>query len=231
MKISIFLKANRKKARLVAFDEPSQWLHFHNRKNVPAVLVGVFNMSLKKIKTYISNNFFNWYIAPLYGNQYTYAKGTRSYCIDHVIYNEALTTHISKTSVCTSFYGISDHKPILLSCNKVLSDDFIRSAKVSEWSIYICKTKNSDILSHNYFSILANDLDSHYNLLSADEMVENFINTANNMGKDIKAFIPTNLKGSGFHCLYYIKKLSHEKHIVFRNIKPYFNCENVDIYL
>ena len=188
-------------------------------------------MSLKKIKTYISNNFPNWYIAPLYGNQFTYAKGTRSSCIDHVIYNEALASHINKTSVCTSFYGISDHKPILLSCNKVLSDGFIRPTKVSKWSTHICKTKNSDILSHNYFSILENDLDSHYNSLTADEMVEKFINTANNIGKDIKAFIPTNLKGSAFHCPYYIKKLSHEKHIAFRNIKPYFNCENVDNYL
>ena len=62
-------------------------------------------------------------------------------------------------------------------------------------------------------------------------MVEKFINTANNIGKDIKAFIPTNLKGSAFHCLYYIKKLSHEKHIAFWNIMPYFNCENVDNYL
>ena len=93
------------------------------------------------------------------------------------------------------------------------------------------KTKNSDILSHNYFSILANDLDSHFNSLTADEMVEKFINTADNIGKDIKAFIPTDLKGSAFHCPYYIKKLSHEKHIAFRIIKPYFNCENVDNYL
>jgi hypothetical protein len=63
-------------------------------------------LSLKKIKTYISNNFSNWYIAPLYGNHYTYAKGTRSSCIDHVIYNEVLAIHINKTSVYTSFYGI-----------------------------------------------------------------------------------------------------------------------------
>ena len=47
------------------------------------------------------------YIAPLYGNQFTYAKGTRSSCIDHVIYNEALAAHFNKTSFCTSFYGIS----------------------------------------------------------------------------------------------------------------------------
>ena len=143
-----------------------------------------------------------------------YAKGTRLFYIDHVIYNEALVTHINKTSVCTSFYDIYDHKSILSSCNKVLSDGFMRPAKVSKWSTHICKTKNSDILSHNYFSILANDLDSHYNSLTADEMVEKFINTANNIGKDIKAFIPTNLKGSAFHCAYYIKKNCLMKNIL-----------------
>jgi len=159
-----FPQSKWKEARLVVL------LNFHNRKNDPAVLVGDFNMSLKKIKTYISNNFPNCYITPLYDNQYTYAKGSRLSCIDPVIYNEALATHINKTSVCTSFYGISDHKPVLLFCNKVLSDGFIRPANVSKWSTHICKTKNSDILSHNYFSILANDLDSHYNSLTADEM-------------------------------------------------------------
>jgi len=126
-----------------------------------------------------------------------------------------LATHFNKTSVCTSFYGISDHKPIILSCNKVLSDGFIRPAKVSKWSTHICKkTKNSDILSHNYFSILANDLDSHYNSPTADEMVEKFINIANNIGKVIKAFIPTNLKSSAFHCPYYIKKNCLMKNIL-----------------
>jgi len=140
-----FPQSKWKEERLAAFDELSQWLRFHNRKNVPAVLVGDFNMSLKKIKTYISNNFPNWYIAPLYGNKFTYAKGSRSSCIDHVIYNEALAAHFNKTSVCTSFYGISDHKPIILSCNKVLSDGFIRPAKVSKWSTHICKTKNLSI--------------------------------------------------------------------------------------
>jgi len=48
------------------------------------------------------------------------------------------------------------------------------------------------------------------------------------------AFIPTNLKGSAFHCAYYIKKnclMKNILHITFWNIKPYFNCENVDNYL
>jgi len=87
------------------------------------------------------------YCSLIWCNQFTYAKGTRSSCIDHVIYNEALAAHFNKTSVCTSFYGISDLKPILLSCNKVLSDGFIGPAKVSKWSTHIYKIKNSDILS------------------------------------------------------------------------------------
>ena len=107
----------------------------------------------------------------------------------------------------TLFKGKEDDLvPKVLDHLPFISDGFIRPAKVSKWSTHICKTKNSDILSHNYFSILANDLDSHYISLTADEMVEKFINTANNIGKDIKAFIPTNLKGSSFHCPYYIKK-------------------------
>ena len=77
---------------------------FTIEKNIPAVLVGDFNMSLKKIKTYISNNFPNWYIAPLYDNKFTYAKGTRSSCIDHVIYNEALAAHFNSF---TSLYCVS----------------------------------------------------------------------------------------------------------------------------
>ena len=109
-------------------------------------------------------------------------------------------------------------KPIILSCNKVLSDGFIRPTKVSKWSTHICKTKNSDILSHNYFyyfSILANDLDSHYNSLTADEMVEKFINTANNIGKDIKAFIHNKFKRALlFIVLYYIKKTVLMKNIL-----------------
>ena len=103
---------------------------------------------------------------------------------------ERCTYYRKISSVCTSFYGISDHKPIILSCNKVLSDGFIRPAKVSKWPTHICKTKKSDLLSHNCFSILANDLNSHYDTLMADEMVVKFINIANNIGKEIKTFIP-----------------------------------------
>ena len=63
-----FLQSKWKEARLVAFDELSQWLRFHKRKNVPTVLVGDFNMSLKKIKTYISNNFIKTYITKMVGD-------------------------------------------------------------------------------------------------------------------------------------------------------------------
>ncbi|OUM61257.1 hypothetical protein PIROE2DRAFT_12798 [Piromyces sp. E2] len=66
-----------------------------------------------------------------------------------------MADHINKAAVCTSFFGISDHKPILFSCNKSFSDDFNISDKASKWSTHICNTKRSSILSHNYFSVLA----------------------------------------------------------------------------
>ncbi|OUM59553.1 hypothetical protein PIROE2DRAFT_14887 [Piromyces sp. E2] len=59
---SVILHANPK---IPAFNELDQWLRFHNKNNNPAMLVGDFNMSLNKIKSYISNHFSNWYITPL----------------------------------------------------------------------------------------------------------------------------------------------------------------------
>ena len=93
-------------------------------------------MSLKKIKTYISNNFPNWYIAPLYGNKFTYAKGSRSSCIDHVIYNEALAAHFNRTSVCTSFYGISDLYVLFLRKIRVFNP-LSSSDSISNFEDYI----------------------------------------------------------------------------------------------
>ena len=87
--------------------------------------------------------------------------------------------------------------------------------------VYICNTKSSDILSHNYFSILANELELNENSLSADGMVDKFLDTANSIGKEIKAIVPANLKGPAFHCPQYIKNLSHEKHIPKRILNPF----------
>eukprot|EP00833_Pecoramyces_ruminatium_P008357 jgi/Orpsp1_1/1182389/evm.model.c7180000081096.1 len=177
---NIYFPQNKwKEARLIAFNELSQWLRFHNKDNVPAILIGDFNMSLKKITTYISNNFPNWSIAPLYGNV---TNLLMQKVLDHLVL-------------------------IMLFSIKLWRLTLIRHQFVIHFMTPITYT------------------------LTADEMVEKFINTSNNIGKDIKAFIPTDLKGSAFHCPFYIKKLSHEKHIAFQNIKPFFNCENVDKYL
>ncbi|OUM67183.1 hypothetical protein PIROE2DRAFT_5451 [Piromyces sp. E2] len=80
------------------------------------------------------------------------------------------------------------------------------------------------IIYINYFSVLANELESHEYNLSADEMVDKFLETSNDIGKEIKAIIPSNLKGLFFHCPQYIKNLSHEKHIAYKNIKPLADC-------
>ena len=217
-------------ARLTAFDELDKWLNAHNKNNHPAVLVGDFNMSSQKIKSYIAQHYPDWVVSELIGNEYTWAKGTRSSCIDHIIYNRAMSVHINKTSVCSSFFDISDHKPILVSCHNDSNDGFQKPRKTFKWSRHICNTKSTNILSHNLFSVLADELESQNNL-SADDMVHKFIETSNTVGKELKAIVPANLKGPAFHCPQYIKNLSHEKHMAYKNIKPLSESENIDSYL
>eukprot|EP00833_Pecoramyces_ruminatium_P002775 jgi/Orpsp1_1/1176807/evm.model.c7180000059111.1 len=229
---NIYFPQNRwPDARLNAFSELDQWLRSHSNINFPAVLVGDFNMPFEKLKKYISKHFPEWTVAKLTGNNITYTKGSKSSYIDHIIYNEAMAPHVHLSSSCTSFTGISDHKPIILSCNKELSKGFMKPKKSLKWSKPICKTKCTDILSHNYFSILANELESSYEESSADDMVKKFINTSYSIGKKIKAFIPMDHKGPAFHCPYYVKKLSNDKHLAYVNIKPFSDCPNVDAYL
>ena len=62
-------------------------------------------------------------------------------------------------------------------------------------------------------------------------MVHKFIETSNTVGKELKAIVPANLKGPAFHCPQYIKNLSHEKHMAYKNIKPLSESENIDSYL
>ena len=72
---------------------------------------------------------------------------------------------------------------------KTFSDNFQKPKKTFIWSTHICNTKCSAILSHSYSSVLANELDSHINILTADDLVCKFLNTSKLIGKDIKAFI------------------------------------------
>ena len=74
----------------------------------------------------------------------------------------------------------------------------------------------------------------HIEELSSNEMVNKFIETANKVGDKVHARVPCDLKGSAFHCPYYIKKLSHEKHVAFNEIKNFSlgsNLENLDEFL
>lgn len=79
--------------------------------------------------------------------------------------------------------------------------------------------------------MLANELDNRRNVLTADEMVNKFLNTSNSIGKNINAFVPSKFSGSAFHCPYFIKGISHEKHLMYLNIKPFHDLNNVDDYL
>jgi len=70
--------------------------------------------------------------------------------------------------------------------------------------------------------------------LSSNEMVNKFIETVNKVGDKAHARVPCDLKGTAFHCPYYIKKLSHEKHVAFNEIKNFSlgsNLEKLDEFL
>jgi len=47
-------------------------------------------MPLDKFKKYIIKNFPDWTVANLTGSSITYSKGSKSSCIDHIIYNKAM---------------------------------------------------------------------------------------------------------------------------------------------
>ena len=49
--------------------------------------------------------------------------------------------------------------------------------KSFKWSKHICNTKYTNILTHNYFSILANELEFSYEEISAYDIVKKFIDT------------------------------------------------------
>ena len=89
----------------------------------------------------------------------------------------------------------------------------------------MCNEKHNVIFSSNYFSVLLNEFDNNKEL-SSNEMVNKFINTVNKVGDKVHARVPCNLNGSAFHCPYYIKKLSHEKHVAFYKIKNFDFADN-----
>jgi len=94
----------------------------------------------------------------------------------------------------------------------------------------MCNEKHNVIFSSNYFSVLLNEFDNNKEL-SSNEMVNKIIETVNKVGDKVHARVPCNLKGSAFYCPYYIKKLSHEKHVAFYGIKNFSfddNLENLD---
>jgi len=47
-------------------------------------------MPLDKLKKHIIENFPDWTVANLTGSSITYSKGSKSSCIDHIIYNKAM---------------------------------------------------------------------------------------------------------------------------------------------
>jgi len=222
-----------KEERTNGFSEITNWIKKHT--NIPSILVGDFNMSKSQLKSLLNKSSHQWFANNLTGLDFTWARDGRSSCIDHVLFNCKMKEYINKVSVCSTFNDISDHFPLILSCKKDDSEGF-RAPTPSrrfKWSQHMCNEKHNEIFSSNYFSILLSEFDDNEEL-SSNEMVNKFIETANKVGDKVHARVPCDLKGSAFHCPYYIKKLSHEKHVAFYEIKKFSlgpNLENLDDFL
>jgi len=89
-------------------------------------------------------------VVDYYGYCHTFSRGTKSSSIEHIVFNNVLAEFFNNPSICNLFFGISDHKPIIVSCKKDLSNVFVSSLKTSRWSNkHICNTKSREILTHN----------------------------------------------------------------------------------
>jgi len=192
-------------------------------------------MTKSQLEALVDKSSQQWYVLSLSGYSFTWAREGIKSCIDHILVNDQMNKYINKVSVCTSFNDISDHFPLLLSCKKDDSEGFHTPppSKRIKWSSKICKEMKNEIYSNNLFSVLYDEFKNNEELNSS-EMVNKFIDTANNIGDKIKARVPSDLKGTAFHCPYYIKKLSHEKHIAYNKIKKFtLNNEltNIDEFL
>ncbi|KAG4101132.1 hypothetical protein H8356DRAFT_1323208 [Neocallimastix lanati (nom. inval.)] len=116
------------------------------QENLPAVLLGDFNMPLDKLKKYIIKNFPDWTVATLTGSSNTYSKGSKSFCIDRIIYNKAMIPHVYLFSACSFANDISNHYPFFLSFNKNLSDVRNLEFKFDETSADDMNQINSSLL-------------------------------------------------------------------------------------
>eukprot|EP00833_Pecoramyces_ruminatium_P010910 jgi/Orpsp1_1/1184942/evm.model.c7180000091668.1 len=192
-----------KETRSFAISEINNWLKKHTKN--PSILVGDFNMTKSQLEALVDKSSQQWYALSLSGYSFTWAREGIKSCIDHILVNDQMNKYINKVSVCTSFNDISDHFPLLLSCKKDDSEGFHTPppSKRIKWSSKICKEMKNEIYSNNLFSVLYDEFKNNEELNSS-EMVNKFIDTANNIGDKIKARVPSDLKGTAFHCPYYI---------------------------
>jgi len=222
-----------KEERKNAFSEITNWIKKHT--NTPSILEVDFNMSKSQLESLLNKSSHQWFTKNLTDLDFTWARDGRSSCVDHVLFNRKMKEYINKVSVCSTFSDISDHFPLILSCMKDDSEGFhaLTPSRRFKWPQHMCNEKQHEIFSSNCFSILLNEFVDNEEL-SSNEMVNKFIEMAYKVGDKVHARVPCDLKGSAFHCPYYIKKLSHKKHVAFYKIKNFPlgpNLENLDDFL
>jgi len=88
-----------------------KWLNSHNKENLAVVLLGDFSTPFIKLKeVYYKKISLTGLMLILLAVILLILKGSKSSCIDHIIYNKAMIPHVHLSSVCSFANDISDLK-------------------------------------------------------------------------------------------------------------------------
>lgn len=168
--------------RKIAITEIASWLNTHSDN--AAILMGDFNCSTDKLKKFLSS-FRGWSVLHINGSNISWSRGHLETDIDHAIVNNKMLEKISSAIFIDKFEPVSDHKPLLIHCNAMSSNDIFTLPKnYVRWDRNQCKVVKDLIFNNNRFSILNNEILNRTDL-SSDELVEKFTASVNCIADDL----------------------------------------------
>ena len=164
----------------------------------------------------------------LNGSSILWTRSKHSVDIDHALVNSSMLDKISSADF-VDFLSVSDHKPLEVYCKKTTTDEsFLLSNKKKKfvrWDRYKCLELKKEIWDHNKFEILSEELGNK--VLSADSIVEKFINITNSGARNLSITSSTEVRKAMFRMsrkiYYYLQKV---KHIKYKQIKSYKSSSN-----
>jgi len=216
----------------VARMDITSWLD--NHASHPAILLGDFNISTDKLKSWISR-YSEWSILSLRGSPMSWCRGSQESDIDHALVNSHMLKLLSHGSLI-DFFSISDHKPLLISGRAIpIDNSFTIPKKTVKWDRLKCLSENESIANNNYFRVLEESISDPN--VSIDEASKNFISASMSVAKDLNIMSDVEVRKSFYHMSHKIfilqktkMKLFHELKIKSTLVSREEYCELIDSY-